>query len=357
MVGDAIRVRRALRRFLRTRGASPSEIENAERGRYLALLVLDREILPGARRYTMSELARRGGTDLATARGVWRALGFPDFPDDLPAFTDSDVSALRSFVQTFSQPIAIDWSIDVALNQARVVSSALARVADAVTDDIARSFRVAAAEGLSDEDLAQLLAERVDFEAIQQLVGHAFRVQLRAAVWRRLAGAEPEAPGTVRGAVGFVDLVGYTALAEELDDDELARLLSRFGELAHDTVVAGGGRIVKTIGDEVMFVTDTEHAAAGIAVQLTERSTGDDVLPATRAGIAGGHLVAREGDYFGPVVNLAARLTELARPGTVLAPLALGARLEGEGAFAVRRVPARRIRDIGRVEVCAIQAA
>ena len=80
-------MKRSLRRFLRRRGASEIEIENAERSRYLALLVLDREILPGARRYTMAQLAERGGTDLETARAVWRAIGFPDFPDDLPAFT------------------------------------------------------------------------------------------------------------------------------------------------------------------------------------------------------------------------------------------------------------------------------
>jgi len=350
-------VRRSLRRFLRRRGASETEIENAERSRYLALLVLDREILPGARRYTMAQLAERGGTDLETARAVWRAIGFPDFPDDLPAFAESDVSAMRSFIGTFSQPLVIEWSLDVALSQARVVSSALARIADSVTDDIARSFRHAADAGLADEDLAERLAERVDFEAIQELVGHVFRVQLRAAVWRRLAGAEPEAPGTVRGAVGFVDLVGYTAIAEEVDDDELAKLLSRFGDLAHDTVVAGGGRIVKTIGDEVMFVTDTGAAVAAIAVALTERSIGDEVLPETRAGIAAGHLVAREGDYFGPVVNLAARLTELARPGTVLAPAELGAVLEHDERFAIRRAQSRRIRDIGRVDVCTIEAA
>jgi adenylate cyclase len=350
-------MQRSLRRFLRRRGASDTEIDNAERGKFLALLVLDREILPGARRYTIAELAERGGTDVETARSVWRALGFPDFPDDLPAFTESDGTALRSFVDTFSQPWVIEWSLDIALSQARVVSSALARAADAVTDDVARSFRHAREAGLGDADLAELLAERVDFESIQELVSHVFRVQMRAAVWRRLAGADPDAPGTVRGAVGFVDLVGYTALAEELDDEQLATLLSRFGDLAHDTVVRGGGRIVKTIGDEVMFVTDTEVAAAEIAVGLTERSTGDELLPDTRAGIAAGPLVAREGDYFGPVVNLAARLTELARPGTVLAPADVGASLQRHPGFSVRRIPPRRVRDIGRVEVCAIEAS
>jgi adenylate cyclase len=347
-------VRSALRRFLRRRGTSPAEIDNASRGQYLALLVLDREILPGERKYTLRELAVRGKTDLATARAVWRAIGFPDMPDDLPAFTDSDVDTLRTFLDTFAEPWVPDWSLDLALQQARVVSSALARMADALTDDVARSFRDARAAGISDEELAERIAGTIDFDRIVDLVDHLFRLQVRAAFWRRLAGASSGAPGTVHGAVGFVDLVGYTALAEELEDEELAALLTRFGVVAHDTVVAAGGRIVKTIGDEVMFVTDTAAAAADIAVTLTERTTGDELLPDARAGLASGTLVLREGDYFGPVVNLASRLTEIARPGTVLAPAEVGQLLAGDARFAVRRIPSKRIRDIGRIEVCSV---
>ena len=347
-------MRSGLRRFLRRRGASAAEIDNASRGDYLALLVLDREVLPGERKYTLRELAARGKTDLPTTRAIWRAIGFPDIPDDFPAFTDANVATLRAFLETFADPWFVDWSLDVALTQARVVSSSLARIADAVTDDVARSFQEARAVGMSDEELAGRIAARVDFDAIEELIGHLFRLQLRSAFWRRLAGAAPGEPGTVHGAVGFVDLVGYTAIAEELEDDELAALLQRFGDLAHDTVVAAGGRIVKTIGDEVMFVTDTAATAAQIAVTLTERTSGDEMLPATRAGIATGALVLREGDYFGPVVNLASRLTEFARPGTVLAPGELGELLAGDGRFAVRRISSKRIRDIGRIDVCTI---
>jgi adenylate cyclase len=227
-------------------------------------------------------------------------------------------------------------------------------MADALTDDVARSFRDARAAGISDEELAERIAGTIDFDRIVDLVDHLFRLQVRAAFWRRLAGASSGAPGTVHGAVGFVDLVGYTALAEELEDEELAALLTRFGVVAHDTVVAAGGRIVKTIGDEVMFVTDTAAAAADIAVTLTERTTGDEMLPDARAGMASGTLVLREGDYFGPVVNLASRLTEIARPGTVLAPAEVGQLLAGDARFAVRRIPSKRIRDIGRIEVCSI---
>jgi adenylate cyclase len=347
-------VRASLRRFLRRRGASAAEIDNAARGQYLALLVLDREVLGGARRYTLEQLAARGRTDLATARAVWRAIGFPDIPDDLPAFTDRDVDTLRAFLETFAEPWVLDWSLDDALQQARVVSSALARVADALTDDVARGFRDSRAAGISDEQLAERIAGTIDFDRIEDLVDHLFRLQIRSAFWRRLAGPAPGLPGGLHGAVGFVDLVGYTAIAQELEDDDLSALLGRFGELAHDTVVAAGGRIVKTIGDEVMFVTDTAATAAEIAVALTERTGRDDLLPRTRAGIAVGELVAREGDYFGPVVNLAARLTEIARPGSVLAPADLGELLAGDARFSVRRIPSKRVRDIGRIDVCRI---
>jgi adenylate cyclase len=350
-------MKRSLRRFLRKRGASDVEIDNAVRGGYLSLLVLDRAIVEGERRYTVREIAAAAGSDLATVKAVWRAIGFPDIPDDVPAFTESDLRTLRAFVERFDHPWLIDWSMERALSQARVASSALARVADSIVDDVARSLRLAREAGATDEEVAETLAEHADFDGVARLIDHVYRLQLRATMWRRLAGNEPAAIGTVEGAVGFVDLVGYTALAEELEDDSLAALVQRFVDLAHDTVASRGGRIVKTIGDEVMFVTDTIPTAALIAVQLTERSTGDDVLPETRGAVAAGHLVAREGDYFGPVVNLAARLTELARPGTVLVPAELGAVLERDPRFAVRRAPSRRVRDIGRVEVCTIKSA
>jgi adenylate cyclase len=348
-------MKRGLRRFLRRRGASDVEIDNAARSGYLALLVLDREIMPGPRIYTSAQLAERAGTDAATAQTVWRAIGFPDLPDDLPAFTERDADALRSLVERIESPWFLDWSLDRAVPLARVLSSSFARIADAETDDLARSFALAHHAGLGDEELADLLTQRFDFDDISRLLDHTHRLQLRAAVWRRLVASDPSQPGAVTAAVGFVDLVGYTALAQVLDDDELADLVKRFGDVTHDTIVAAGGRLVKTIGDEVMFVTDTPTTAAEIALGLVELTETDDVLPTVRAGLAFGALLAREGDYFGPMVNLASRLTEVARPGTVLASEGVGTGLANEGRFEVRRITSRKIRDIGRVEVYRVE--
>ncbi len=348
---------RNLRRFLRKRGTTEAEIERAVEGENLALLVLDREIMPGARRYTMRDLAERGGTDVETARAIWRSIGFPDMPDDRPAFRDTDVAAMRAFLRTFANPWIEDWSLDRGLPQARVLGASLARSADAVVDEIAASFEAGRARGVPDSEMADALAGVVEFDDVAHLVAHVFRLHLRASLWRRLAGTNPNLPGTVTGSVGFVDLVGYTALVNELDPEEVAALVSRFGQVAHDAVVAGGGRVVKTIGDEVMFIADSAEVAAHIAVDMTAQSLRDDLLPATRAGIATGMMVSRDGDYYGTVVNLAARLTEMARPGTVLASAEVGAELADDAHFSMRRISGRKVRDIGKVDVFRLDPA
>ena len=120
------------------------------------------------------------------------------------------------------------------------------------------------------------------------------------------SGALPEL------TVGFVDLVGYTALSQELDGAELNALVARFEGVTYDTVAQLGGRLVKTIGDEVMFVAEEPEVALQIALELTDRTRQDEVLPRARAGMACGPALAREGDYYGAVVNLAHRLVEIA---------------------------------------------
>ncbi len=178
---------------------------------------------------------------------------------------------------------------------------------------------------------------------------------MRDAVWRKLAIDDASSTRPTL-AVGFLDLVGYTALSQELEDDELGMLVSRFEALTHDTVAQLGGRVVKTIGDEVMFVSEFPEVAAAIALRLTERTGGDAVLPEARAGLAYGPTIAREGDYYGPVVNLAHRLVEVAYPGTVLASDELHDAVSSDSRFRWGRSRDRKIRDIGRVATWPLRA-
>jgi adenylate cyclase len=125
--------------------------------------------------------------------------------------------------------------------------------------------------------------------------------------------------------VGFVDLIGSTALAQRLSTRELGLVLTEFEHTAADTVTSAGGRMVKLIGDEVLYTTSDAAAACTIALNLAATFTGHPMVPTVRAGVAAGDVLLRDGDVFGPVVNLAARAVKIAGAGEVVAPKAVAA--------------------------------
>jgi len=156
------------------------------------------------------------------------------------------------------------------------------------------------------------------------------REHLHEAIRRSDAARGPErSPNTVRMAVGFVDLVGFTAISERLSAHELAALVRDFEARAHDLVTANAGRVVKLIGDEVMFVALDARAACKIALALVETFRDDAPRVTPRGGLAIGPLLARGGDYYGPIVNLASRIAELAVPFEVLVTPACAAEAHG----------------------------
>ena len=158
---------------------------------------------------------------------------------------------------------------------------------------------------------------------------------LQSYVWRRhlasaasrLLTAESTGAAEVDMAVCFVDIVGYTTHSKNLSEGELVQWIERFEQEATGIAVDRGGRVIKTIGDEVLLTADDPVAAAEIALALVERGLDeDDPFPAVRAGLSFGPVVSRLGDVFGPTVNIAARLTSVARPGTVVVDRGLARR-------------------------------
>ncbi|HEX8854076.1 MAG TPA: adenylate/guanylate cyclase domain-containing protein, partial [Thermoleophilaceae bacterium] len=145
---------------------------------------------------------------------------------------------------------------------------------------------------------------------------------------------------TQRLAVGFVDLVGSTALAQQLSTRELGAVLTEFETLAADIVAAAGGRVVKLIGDEVLYTAADPRSACRIAVEMTSRLADHPRVPPARAGVASGEVLLRDGDVFGPTVNLAARAVKVARPGEVVIPAALA----GEAGITARRLGSMTLR-------------
>ena len=134
-------------------------------------------------------------------------------------------------------------------------------------------------------------------------------------------------------SVGFADLVGSTALAEDLSIAELGSVVAEFEERAIDTIVDAGGRAVKFIGDAVMFVASEPAMSCEIGLELASQFASSTRLPPIRVGLAFGDALSRDGDYFGSVVNLAARIVQLAAPSEVLASAAVKSELTGSRTY------------------------
>jgi class 3 adenylate cyclase len=148
---------------------------------------------------------------------------------------------------------------------------------------------------------------------------------------RRPFDQPPETPGSYETqilAVGFSDIVDSSRLARDLSTNECGRLLRDFDGLAADTITHGRGRVVKLIGDEVMFVAPDAPTACAIALELAATFREDAALPALRSGVDLGKVLTLDGDYYGPIVNRAARLVGVAPANGVLVSAAVRDRLD-----------------------------
>ena len=298
------------------------------------------------------DVAREAGVSLLSARRFWRALGFPAVDEDHEAFTREDVEALAR-VSALVRRGVVDDSVALGLTRAfgrsvdRLASWQVQLLGEVVAEQRARDGVGPARLPLGDEVAALVTALGPDLEP---LVVYAWRRHLASAV-QRFAAEQPLDPAvpTVRRVVGFADLVSFTRLVRRLSERELAVLVQRFEVLTSDVVSTHGGRIIKTVGDEVLFVAWPPAAAAAIGLDISEELSGDPLMPDVRVGLALGEVVARLGDVFGTTVNRASRLTSMAYPGSVLVDDATAAALDGSTAFACTRTRRRTAKGLGSV--------
>ena len=335
-------VRADLRTLLLAAGASEEDIARAEREGWLPLLTLDRLVLPGRPTHDVAEMAAITGYDEERLRRLWRAVGFPDVPEGLAVFSDADVEAARRLL---GGGLARDSDFATLLRQVRVISASMARIAAVLAEHYGDLVHEQRAQGTDEETIAISLVESFDPDELSALIVYSARLHLRAALWRRLA--RDAAPDLLVG-IGFADLAGYTTLSAELDSDRLAEFVAQWEEVVYDTAAEHGGRVVKTIGDEAMFV-GLAATAARIAIALRDAAR-EHGLPPVRVGLAAGMVIARDGDFYGPVVNLASRLTEVVPPGEIYASDALHTELAGDPSFTWTPVGPLDLRSIGPVE-------
>ncbi|RBY86436.1 adenylate/guanylate cyclase domain-containing protein [Blastococcus sp. TF02A-30] len=297
---------------------------------------LERLLLDGPRRYTRLQVAQRAGMPPERTQRLWRALGFPDAADDDPAFTDADVQAL-AVLSTLIDSGFVDPATEASI--ARAMGQSLSRLADWQTDMLADALgRGGDRTRASTEDA--VAAARALLPALREVQDYVWRRHLAANADRLLSAV---GPGDRRElAVGFADLVGYTSRSRGMGGRELGAMVEDFEAIATEVIARHHGRVVKTVGDGVLFTATSAVDAAEIGLALPDAWNADD-RPKLRVGAAYGPVLTRLGDVYSPVVNLASRLTSLARPGALLVDRDLAQRL--------RELPEYRVRPLRRVSV------
>ena len=295
----------------------------------------------------------RRGVTLDQARRLWRALGFPD-AGDAAAFTDADMVALSTIVGAVDKG-AIDF--DTAVRLTRAVGQTMARLADwQVATLAARVEQLEAGEEATGSRIgsALRLAEQVGIP-FETLLVYSWRRHLAAAVARIEAlGAQDSDLHTTQVTVGFADLVSFTALSNTMDEDRIGDMVEIFESRCADVVAARRGRVIKTLGDSVLFVSEDPVRAMDIALSIVDVIGHDNRLPDVRIGLSTGSVIMQLGDVFGPPVNMAARLTGVARRNRVITDPATADALP-PGQFDSRPLPARPLRGFGIVEPVAVR--
>ncbi len=356
MPDDEVARRRAealarVRPLLLELGCTEAEVDQAVADDVVDLLVVDRMLVPSERRLTQAQVAETTDIPIELARRFWRALGFLDVDDDDPHFTDMDIEAVGLFQAMVAMELV---DVDTAVQTARVIGTSMARIAEAQTTPGTTPILISSGDSVIDADQFSRRAGS-SIPAMARLLEYVWRRHLQAATRRAMLIRARHSDQGISPimAVGFADMVGFTLLSQHLGAEELAAVVARFEGLAHDTVVALGGRVVKMIGDEVMFVVQETAGAAQIGLSLAEAYAGDEVLSDVRVALTVGPVLVQDGDYYGPVVNLAHRLVGVANPGTVLVSDEFRAALEREGASGLetRALRPRILKDIGRVQV------
>ncbi len=306
--------RLALLRWIAEHGIGVDEMVQAKEFGSLTGLVADRVIRSGDR-IALAPAASDSGLTADQIRRVWQAAGFPPIDPDRPTFTAGDVDTMRAFALAAQM---FGWG--PTLQFTRVIGASLARVAEAAVS----LFTVEVEAGLAARAAGELALAQANLEGtvvlsgLPEVLDVLFRSHVEHAIARsRATRVEGDPYGTARLAVGFVDLVGFTPLSLSMPTAELASMVEDFEGRAADVVVSRGGRVVKLIGDEVMFAALDPAAACAIALDLVDEFR-DSTHVAPRGGVAAGIVITRGGDYYGPVVNLAARIADLAVPSEVL---------------------------------------
>lgn len=305
----------ALLEYLVSQGLTLDEMVEADRDGRLAFAAAEAIMRGGRERLTLAEISERAGVPAETVRRMWLADGFPD-PGGSRPFSEANVELLPLF------GTAADLLGEAAtLRVVRVIGWAMARVAEAeVSTFLAQVGEPLLDAGATEHDVARAGVEVAQLiPVVGRFLDLLHRHHVEAAI-RRLGALEDLGLRRVAApvAVGFADLTDFTGLSQRLALNELESVMVAFDTLAANSVTDAGSQVVKLIGDEVMFVSHDAATACRTATTLLNAFTADASFPPLRCGLAFGDVLTCDGDYYGPVVNLAARAVGAAARSEVL---------------------------------------
>jgi adenylate cyclase len=320
--------RLALLQYLSDRGASLDQMVDAHAQGNLPAVASDL-VVPKNELVPASEVAAESGVSLDRVLRVLLAAGIPAEPDtEVPAKTIALMAA-------FEQGSAL-MGDEAILAFTRLLGATAIQIAEAAValfySELGPGTQREGGDELSRAHLAETatLAFTAVPDVLAQMVFDQFERALRRAVavrsWGQESGTSPSgAAGPLTDeahaehvALGFVDLVGSTAWAQGLSLRDQSLALSRFESAAWSSAVLAGGRIVKMIGDEVFFAAPTADAACRIGIDVIRAAAEDEVLPLARGVVGFGYATPREGDYFGPLVNLLSRMVKIGNPNDLI---------------------------------------
>jgi adenylate cyclase len=315
--GTARLERQALLEQLAADGVPLAELRRTTASGTVIFLPADRVIV-GDERYTAQEVSDLSGVELDFLVAARRAMGLPIPEPEEPLYTAAELEAARRIVIGRAAGISDEELLDLL----RVLSRGLSQAAESLR---ALPLRLVLEPGLSEPELAARYGQAAAqlYPLVDPMVSNLLALHLRHATQSEVISAMErtggQLPGSRRVAVCFADLVGFTRLGEEVAPDELSRLAVRLEALAREAVESPV-RLVKTIGDAAMLTSPEPGLLLDATLGLIDAADaeGED-FPQLRAGMALGQAIPRAGDWFGRPVNLASRITSVARPGSLLA--------------------------------------
>lgn len=316
--------------------------------------------LLGPTPYTLAELARRAGTTVEAAAHYWGGMGYTLGRHDRPRFGDMDVAALRRAAALIENGVIDNETSSMLLRAGQLTDRLVLWQVESVVADIARRLNV-------DDTTARLVAlDRMGemFEELERQLVYTWRRQMVALLARLdtdvsqagVSHIDPEVYPLHR-TLGFVDMVSFSRHSAQVGAAALAELIGKFELICRDVITAHGARVVKTIGDAVLFVADNVETGVEVALLLMEAlRTAEGLLP-MRASVVDGHVFSRYGDVFGPTVNLAARLVDVADPGCLFTDEATAQALsapEFAGRYVLKEREPMELQGLGEVQPFAL---